>query len=178
MPLISGIVSPSMSCPDEAMLRSGRRGPDKRLSSLRSLHLWKGGQHESWNPNRMTEFQAESSRPCFSQRPSSRKIGAAEEFIAKGAWVSLLVLAETIGARSAVYDVRQPDLATAIEMFLNHQHPALHDSETVALARALPRQARTRLSGCLMLEVVRRAEHLPPGTFGRDLSKLDGAQRL
>jgi predicted nucleic acid-binding protein len=31
---------------------------------------------------------------------------------------------------------------------------------------------------CLVLEVARKAGHLPLGTFDRDLAKLDGAHRL
>lgn len=33
-------------------------------------------------------------------------------------------------------------------------------------------------SGCLILESARKAGHLPLGTFDRELSKLDGAERL
>ena len=33
-------------------------------------------------------------------------------------------------------------------------------------------------SDCLMLEVARKAGHLPLGTFDRDLAKLRGAERL
>ena len=33
-------------------------------------------------------------------------------------------------------------------------------------------------SDCLVLQIARKAGHLPLGTFDRDLSKLDGAERL
>ena len=33
-------------------------------------------------------------------------------------------------------------------------------------------------SDCLILETVRKAGHLPLGTFDRNLSKLDGAEGL
>jgi predicted nucleic acid-binding protein len=33
-------------------------------------------------------------------------------------------------------------------------------------------------SDCLVLEIARKAGHLPLGTFDRNLSKLDGAQKL
>lgn len=33
-------------------------------------------------------------------------------------------------------------------------------------------------SDCLVLEVARKAGHLPLGTFDRDLAKLDGGLRL
>jgi predicted nucleic acid-binding protein len=33
-------------------------------------------------------------------------------------------------------------------------------------------------SDCVVLEVARKAGHLPLGTFDRDLAKLEGMQRL
>jgi len=33
-------------------------------------------------------------------------------------------------------------------------------------------------SDCLLLELARKAGHSPLGTFDRDLSKLDGAEKL
>ena len=33
-------------------------------------------------------------------------------------------------------------------------------------------------SDCLILEVARKAGHLPLGTFDRDLGELEGAERL
>jgi len=33
-------------------------------------------------------------------------------------------------------------------------------------------------SDCLLLQLARKAGHLPLGTFDRDLSKLDGAEKL
>jgi predicted nucleic acid-binding protein len=33
-------------------------------------------------------------------------------------------------------------------------------------------------SDCLILEVARKAGHLPLGTFDRELGRLEGAQRL
>ena len=37
---------------------------------------------------------------------------------------------------------------------------------------------RLGFSDCLMLEIARRAGHVPLGTFDRGLAKLDGATRL
>jgi predicted nucleic acid-binding protein len=33
-------------------------------------------------------------------------------------------------------------------------------------------------SDCLVLEVARKAGHLPLGTFDREMAKLDGVQKL
>ena len=64
-------------------------------------------------------------------------------------------------------------------MLLNHQHLTLEDSEAVAAAvESFRRGPALSFSDCLVLEVARKAGHLPLGTFDRDLSKLSGVERL
>ena len=49
------------------------------------------------------------------------------------------------------------------------------------VAAALERYRRRPalgLSDCLILEVARKAGHVPLGTFDRELGKLNGAERL
>lgn len=104
---------------------------------------------------------------------------AAEEFIAGGAWVSHLVLAETAWVLDAVYDRTAEQVGTAMDMLLNHKELTLQDAEVVTSAlehfRARPTLG---FSDCLVLEIARKAGHLPLGTFDRDLAKTDGAQHL
>jgi len=109
----------------------------------------------------------------------SRQAAAAESFIGQGAWVSVLALAETTWVLSSVYDLGSNQLATAIEMLLNHSNLVLQEEEAVARSLELFR-ARPALgfSDCLMVELARKAGHLPLGTFDRDLAKVDGAQKL
>jgi predicted nucleic acid-binding protein len=53
------------------------------------------------------------------------------------------------------------------------------DGEVVAAALGrVRRRPSIGFSDCLLLEVARKAGHLPLGTFDRDLGKLDGAQSL
>jgi len=112
-------------------------------------------------------------------RDDAKQLAAAEAFVAKGAWVSQIVLAETTWVLSAVYELSPRAISTAIEMFLNHEQLSLQDPETVAAAlEHYRRKPSLGFSDCLVLEVARRAGHLPLGTFDRDLSKLDGARRL
>lgn len=112
-------------------------------------------------------------------RDDTKQVAAAEAFVAKGAWVSHLVLAETLWVLSAVYELAPRELATAIEMFLNHRQLSVQDSETVSAAlEHYRRKPSLGFSDCLVLEIARRAGHLPLGTFDRDLSKLDGATKL
>jgi len=112
-------------------------------------------------------------------RDNPRQVSAAEEFIEPGAWVSLLALAETVWVLSSVYDRPPADLATAIEMLLNHKSLTIQEPEAVAEAVALFR-ARPALgfSDCLMIELARKTGHLPLGTFDRNLSKVPGTQKL
>ena len=109
----------------------------------------------------------------------ARQAQAAEAFVAQGAWVSQLVLAETTWVLESVYELRAEQLAVAIEMLLNHQALTLQDSDTVARALTLFRdRPALGFSDCLVLEVARAAGHLPLGTFDRDLATRDGAARI
>ena len=112
-------------------------------------------------------------------RDDARQTTTAESFVEKGAWVSLLALAETTWVLATVYSLDPKQISTAVDMLLSHQHLVLQDTETVAAALELFRTKPTLgFSDCLMLEVARKAGHLPLGTFDRGLSKVGGAQRL
>lgn len=55
----------------------------------------------------------------------------------------------------------------------------LQDADAVAAAlESFRRRPALGFSDCLLLELARKAGHLPLGTFDRDLSKRDGAQKL
>lgn len=104
---------------------------------------------------------------------------AAEEFISRGAWVSHLVLAETLWVLDAVYERSSAQIATAVEMLLNHRHLTLQDVDVVAAALELFRQRPSLgFSDFLVLEIARKAGHLPLGTFDKTLAKHDGAERV
>ncbi len=112
-------------------------------------------------------------------RDDARQVEIAEAFVARGAWVPHLVLAETMGVLTSVYQRSPAEIANAVEMLLNHQHLTLQDSEAVAAAVASLRKRPARgFSDCLVLEVARKAGHLPVGTFDRNFSKLAGVERL
>ena len=112
-------------------------------------------------------------------RDDARQVTAADAFIAKGAWVSHLTVAETTWVLASVYDCDAEAIATAVEMLLGHEHLTVQDTEVVAAAVAQFRQQpRVGFSDCLMLEIARKAGHQPLGTFDRDLGKLDGVHRL
>lgn len=112
-------------------------------------------------------------------RDDARQVAAAEAFVAKGAWVSHLVLAEATWVLASVYERSPTDIATAIEMFLNHRHLTVQDADVVSAALSdFRKKPALGFSDCLVLEIARKAGHLPLGTFDGNLSKVDGAERL
>jgi predicted nucleic-acid-binding protein len=112
-------------------------------------------------------------------RDDPRQAASADAFIAKGAWVSLLALTEAIWVLAAVYQRNAANLATAVDMLLNHEQLVVQDSNAVAAALDLFRSRPSLgFSDCLMLQVARKAGHLPLGTFDRRLGKVNGGQKL
>jgi predicted nucleic-acid-binding protein len=112
-------------------------------------------------------------------RDDAAQVTAAEAFVAPGAWVPHLALAEAMWVLESVYALKPAQIATAVEMLLHHKDLTLQDAEAVAAALA---RFRTRpalgFSDCLVLEVSRKAGHLPLGTFDRRLGRIEGAQAL
>jgi predicted nucleic-acid-binding protein len=112
-------------------------------------------------------------------RDDTKQVVAAEAFIALGAWVSHLALAEATWVLASVYERSAESIALAIEMLLNHQHLTVQDAEVVTAAVGqFRRRPAVGFSDCLMVEVARKAGHGPLGTFDRELGKIDGAHRL
>jgi predicted nucleic acid-binding protein len=112
-------------------------------------------------------------------RDDLHQAASAESFVREGAWVSVLALAEAMWVLTSVYELGPKDLAKAIEMLLHHRDLVLQDPETVAAALELFRaKPALGFSDCLMLQLARKAGHLPLGTFDRNLAKVEGAQRL
>jgi predicted nucleic-acid-binding protein len=112
-------------------------------------------------------------------RDDPKQVSAAEEFVQRGAWVSQLVLAETLWVLDAVYERSSSQLAAALDLLLDHQHLTLQDADVVREALTHFR-ARPVLgfSDCLVLAIARKAGHLPLGTFDKNLARLEGTQRL
>jgi predicted nucleic-acid-binding protein len=112
-------------------------------------------------------------------RDDKLQTAAAESFVAKGAWVSHLVLVETAWVLDSVYELDHDQLAIAIEMLLNHRHLVVQDVHVVASALAHYRKRpKLGFSDCLILEVARKAGHTPVGTFDREFAKSEGTERL
>lgn len=113
-------------------------------------------------------------------RDDPAQVAAAEAFVAGGAWVSLIALTECVWVLGSVYDLDAPRLAQVVEMLLDHEKLAVESPDVVRAALTSFRRgaARAQLTDCLLVEVARKAGHVPLGTFDRDLAKLDGAERI
>ena len=112
-------------------------------------------------------------------RDDARQAKSADQFIARGAWVSHLVLAETLWVLESVYERGTTQIIEALKLLMAHESLVLQDAETVglALAQFLLKPA-LGFSDCLVLEIARKAGHMPLGTFDRALARLEGAQKL
>lgn len=112
-------------------------------------------------------------------RDDEKQVAAAERFISSGAWISHVVLAETTWVLAAAYGLGHPEIATAVEMLLEHQQLAVQDAAVVEAAVAhYRRKPAVGFSDCLVLEIAKSAGHLPFGSFDMALSKLPGVERL
>ena len=108
-----------------------------------------------------------------------RQFAAAAGYVTGGAWVSHLALAETTWVLRSVYQRSSRQVALAIERLLDHETLVLQDADVVRAAlEAFRKRPGIGFSDCLMLEVARKAGHLPLGTFDRELANLDGAERI
>jgi predicted nucleic-acid-binding protein len=110
-------------------------------------------------------------------RDDPKQVAAAEAFIARGAWISHVVLVETSWVLDSVYELDPDAIAAALEMLLNHRDLTVQDPDVVGAAVAnFRKRPKLGFSDCMVLEIARKAGHLPLGTFDRGLAKLDGAE--
>lgn len=112
-------------------------------------------------------------------RDDASQTEAAERYLWNGGWISHLVLAEALWVLDSVYELDPKRIAMAVEMLLNHSELVLQDPEVISAAlvqfRAKP---SLRFSDCLVLEIARKAGHIPLGTFDRALGRREGAQLI
>ena len=112
-------------------------------------------------------------------RDDTKQVQSADALIAAGAWVSHLVLAEAMWVLDAVYERTPEQIATAVEMLLNHKDLTIQDADVVAVAVGhFRKRPRLGFSDCLLVEVARKAGHVPLGTFDRNLAKVTGASLI
>lgn len=112
-------------------------------------------------------------------RDDPMQVESAEKFVSKGAWVSHLVLAETSWVLDSVFELGSAQIATAVEMLLNHEQLTVQDADVVAAAlQTFRKRPSVSFSDYLIVEIAHKHGHVPVGTFDRDLAKLEGTQRV
>ena len=78
-----------------------------------------------------------------------------------------------------MYDLTNSEIATAVDMLLHHKDLTIQDSETVVAAlQQNRRRPALGFSDCLILEVARKAGHVPLGTLDRELGRINGAEKF
>lgn len=112
-------------------------------------------------------------------RDDTKQTASADAFVSRGAWVSHLVLVETVWVLDSVFELEQRQIALAVEMLLNHRDLVLQDPDVVQAALTHYRKrSKIGFADCMILEVARKAGHIPLGTFDRQLCKLDGVDAV
>jgi len=112
-------------------------------------------------------------------RDDAAQTESAEAFVTSGAWVSHIVLIETTWVLDSVYGLGHAQIAVAVEMLLSHRDVVLQDPDVVQAALAHYRKRpKLGFSDSMVLEVARKAGHLPLGTFDNQLRKLNGTESL
>ena len=78
---------------------------------------------------------------------------------------------------ASVYERTPAEIATAVAMLLNHEQLTIQDADAVATAvEHFRKRPSLGFSDCLVLEVARKAGHIPLGTFDRTLAKLGAVE--
>ena len=112
-------------------------------------------------------------------RDDPTQVEKAEAFVAHGAWVSQIVLAETVWVLESVYGLDRAQIATVVTMLVEHDRVTLQDEDVIRSAHsAFERNRSVGFTDCLVVEAARKAGHRPVGTFDKAMSRIEGGQGL
>lgn len=112
-------------------------------------------------------------------RDDPAQVERAEAFVAQGAWVSQIVLAETVWVLESVYGLDRARIATVVAMLLEHDRLTLQDEGAIRGAHsAFELDRAAGFTDCLVVEAARKAGHLPVGTFDKAMSRIEGGHGL
>ena len=70
-------------------------------------------------------------------RDDADQVRSAERFVGKGAWVSHLVLAETLWVLDSVFNLSRDQLVVTVEMLLNHVDLTIQEPSVVVGKRSI-----------------------------------------
>ena len=115
----------------------------------------------------------------WESHPQGPQVERAEAFVASGAWVSHLVLAETVSVLESVYGLRHNEIAATLQILPDHAQLTLQDADVVAEALDdFRKNPRIAFSDTLIVAIARKYGHLPLGSFDRDLSRLSAVEAV
>ena len=107
------------------------------------------------------------------------QLAKAKRFIEPGAWVSHVVLIEAVWVLDSYYSFTREQLSRFIETTTLHPNLRVQDADVVEAALShFNAQKKLSFTDCLVLEIARKAGHIPLGTFDKALGKLPGAKAL
>ncbi len=73
---------------------------------------------------------------CLIVRADPEQVDRAEAFGAQGAWVPLLVLAETVCVLDSVYGLNRERIGTVVRMLIEHDSLTLQEEDVVRTAHS------------------------------------------
>ena len=112
-------------------------------------------------------------------RDDPDQVQRAEAFIAPGAWISHLVLAEAVWVLGSVYNLSANGIATVVGMLMEHDQLALQDRDVVEKAlQDFKKHPSIGFADCLIVQIARKVGHRPIGTFDKSMSRPDDVSRL
>ena len=108
-----------------------------------------------------------------------KQLAVAKRFIEPSAWVSHLVLIESVWVLDSYYSFTREQLSRFVETTTLHPKLRIQDVDVVEAALVhFNAQKKLGFTDCLILEIARKAGHTPLGTFDKALGKLPGAKTL
>ena len=112
-------------------------------------------------------------------RDHASQLAAATAFVAKGAWVSHIVVCEALWVLTSFYKFSREQQRGFVAQLLTNGLLYLQDAEVVANAlQHFERHKKVSFSDCMILESARKAGHTPLGTFDSALAQIAGAHKV
>jgi predicted nucleic-acid-binding protein len=112
-------------------------------------------------------------------RDDAKQLALATSRASAGLWVSHVVLVEVAWVLESTYGRARADIASALDLLLDHPDLTIESPEVVRAAVAQFRAERgIDFADSLILEIARKAGQIPLLTFDRSLGKLKGAELI
>jgi len=106
-------------------------------------------------------------------RDDPKQYNKALSAITEGAWVSHIVLIETLWVLGSLYELTDAQLKKILRILLTHEHLMHEDSAVVELALLdFEENSKVGFVDCMILAIARQHKKMPLLTFDKALSRL------